>query len=118
MVGRDGAVEALSMLVASRRFVSVVGPGGMGKTTVAVSVAHALLDAFDDAVYFVDLGAVTNATLVPSAVAAVLGAFGQTQDPLPGLLAFLAVPSRHVLELADASSGDMRLSDHAARSMI
>ena len=29
-----------------------------------------------------------------------------------------AVPSRHVLELADASSGDMRLSDHAARSMI
>jgi hypothetical protein len=28
------------------------------------------------------------------------------------------VPSRHVLELADASSGDMRLSDHAARSMI
>ena len=32
------------MLLASRRFVSVVGPGGMGKTTVAVSVAHALLD--------------------------------------------------------------------------
>jgi hypothetical protein len=30
----------------------------------------------------------------------------------------LEVPSRHVLELADASSGDMRLSDHAARSMI
>jgi predicted ATPase/DNA-binding winged helix-turn-helix (wHTH) protein len=90
MIGRDDAVETLSMLIASRRFVSVVGPGGMGKTTVAISIAHALLDEFDGAVYFVDLGAVTDATLVPSAVAAVLGAFGQTQDPLPGLLAFLA----------------------------
>ena len=78
------------MLLASRRFVSVVGPGGMGKTTVAISIAHALLDEFGGAVYFVDLGAVTDATLVPGAVAAVLGVFGQTQDPLPSLLAFLA----------------------------
>ena len=99
MVGRDGAVESLSMLVVSRRFVSVVGPGGMGKTTVAVSVAHALLDTFGDAVYFVDLCAVTDATLVASAVAAVLGAFGQTQDPLPALLAFLA--GRRILLVLD-----------------
>jgi predicted ATPase/DNA-binding winged helix-turn-helix (wHTH) protein len=90
MVGRDGAVEALSKLLVSRRFVSVVGPAGMGKTTVAVSVAHALLDRFGDAVYFVDLGAITDPTLVPTAIAAVLGVFGQVQDPLPGLLAFLA----------------------------
>lgn len=89
MVGRDDAVEALLLLLASRRFVSVVGTGGMGKTTVAISVAHALLDEFGDAVYFVDFGAVTDATLVPSAVAAVLGVFGQAQDSLPGLLAFL-----------------------------
>lgn len=90
MIGRDGAVGALSMLLTSRRFVSVVGPGGMGKTTVAISVAHALLDEFDEGVYFVDLGAVTDAALVPCAVAAVLGVFVQAQDPLPGLLAFLA----------------------------
>jgi predicted ATPase/DNA-binding winged helix-turn-helix (wHTH) protein len=90
MVGRDDAVEALSMLLASQRFVSVVGPGGMGKTTVAISVAHALLDQFGNAVYFVDLGAVTDANLLANTVAAVLGVFGQTQDPLPGLLAFLS----------------------------
>src|SRR6202051_4725241 len=65
MVGRSDAVEALSMLLTARRFVSVVGPGGMGKTTVAVSVAHALLDEFGHAVYFVDLGAVTDETLGP-----------------------------------------------------
>ncbi|PTE10874.1 ATP-binding protein [Mesorhizobium helmanticense] len=90
MIGRHDAVEALSTLLTSRRFVSVVGPGGMGKTTVAISIAHALLDEFDNAVYFVDLGAVTDANLVSCAVAAVLGVFVQAQDPLPGLLAFLA----------------------------
>jgi predicted ATPase/DNA-binding winged helix-turn-helix (wHTH) protein len=100
MVGRDGAVDTLSMLLASRRFVSVVGPGGMGKTTVAISIAHALLDEFGGAVYFVDLGAVTDATLVPRAVAAVLGVFGQAQDPLPGLLAFLA--GRRLLLVLDS----------------
>jgi predicted ATPase/DNA-binding winged helix-turn-helix (wHTH) protein len=99
MVGRDDAVKALSMLLGSRRFVSVVGPGGMGKTTVAVSIAHALLDDFGNAVYFVDLGSVTAGPLVPSAVAAALGVVVQAQDPLPSLLAFLA--GRRILLVLD-----------------
>ena len=51
------------------RFVSIVGPGGIGKTTVAISVAHTLLDGFHGAVFFVDLAALTDAKLVPTAVA-------------------------------------------------
>ena len=99
MIGRDGAVEALSILVASRRFVSVVGPGGLGKTTVAVSVAHALLSDFGEAVYFVDLGAVNDPPLVSSAVAAVLGVFAPAKDPLLSLMAFLA--GRRILLVLD-----------------
>ncbi len=99
MIGRDSAVETLSTLLASRRFVSVVGPGGLGKTTVAVSVAYALLDDFGDAVYFVDLGAVSDSPLVPGAVAAALGVFVQAQDTVPTLLAFLA--GRRVLLVLD-----------------
>ena len=99
LIGRGGAVEALSTLLVSRRFVSVVGPGGMGKTTVAVSVGYALLGAFADAVYFVDLSAVADPALVASAVAGVLGVFLQTQDPLSNLLAFLA--DRRVLLIID-----------------
>jgi predicted ATPase/DNA-binding winged helix-turn-helix (wHTH) protein len=99
MIGREDAVEALSMLLASRRFVSVVGPGGMGKTTVAVSVAHALLDEFGDAVYFVDLGAVTDAAVVSSAVATAVGSFVRAHDPLPSLMAFLA--GRRILLVLD-----------------
>jgi len=99
LIGRDAAVETLSTLLASHRFVSVVGPGGMGKTTIAVTVGHALLDAFGDAVYFVDLSAVTDPALVPSAVGAVLGVFLQNEDPMPGLLALLA--DRRVLLILD-----------------
>jgi predicted ATPase len=71
------------------RFVSVVGPGGMGKTTVAVSVANALLDGFKGSAFFVDLGALTDPHLVPTAVASALGFMVGAQDPLVSLPAFL-----------------------------
>jgi predicted ATPase len=90
MAGRHDAVAALVTLLETRRFVSVVRPGGMGTTTVAISVAQALVDDFGEAVFFVDLGALTDAALVPSAVAAAPDVVSQGQDPLPSLLAFLA----------------------------
>ena len=61
LVGRNETVSTLSLLLLSSRFVSVVGPGGIGKTTVAVAVGHALRQEFgDDAVCFVDLGSLTR----------------------------------------------------------
>src|SRR5262245_42344785 len=77
MVGRDGTVAALCALLRARRFVSIVGPGGMGKTTVAVAAAHALLGEFDGAACFVDLGALADPALVAGAVGAALGCFVQ-----------------------------------------
>jgi predicted ATPase/DNA-binding winged helix-turn-helix (wHTH) protein len=99
MIGRDCEVETLSKRLISSRFVSIVGPGGTGKTTVAIAVAHALLDEFGEAVYFADLGAITDPSLVASAVAAALGVFGQKQDPLSGLLAYLT--GRRILLVLD-----------------
>src|ERR1700758_2657774 len=75
MVGRDDTVRALADQLQMRRFVSIVGPGGVGKTTVAISVAHALVDGFQDA-FFIDLAALTDAMLVPTAVASALGLIG------------------------------------------
>jgi predicted ATPase/DNA-binding winged helix-turn-helix (wHTH) protein len=99
IVGRADAVDTLTTLLVSRRFVSVVGPGGVGKTTVAIAVGHATLDRFGDAVYFVDLSAVCDSALVPGTVAAILGGVSQTQDPIRSLLAFLA--GRRVLLILD-----------------
>jgi predicted ATPase/DNA-binding winged helix-turn-helix (wHTH) protein len=89
MVGRDDAVRALAEQLQIRRFASIVGPGGVGKTTVAISVAHTLVDGFHGAVFFIDLATLTDPQLLPTAVASALGLMVQTQDPLAGLLAFI-----------------------------
>jgi predicted ATPase/DNA-binding winged helix-turn-helix (wHTH) protein len=89
MIGRDDTIRTLSARLMRARFVNIVGPGGIGKTTVAISVAHMLLDCFNGAVFFVDLAALTDAKLVPVTVASALGLMVQTQDPLASLLAFI-----------------------------
>lgn len=110
IVGRDETVRAVSTQLLAKRFVTIAGPGGIGKTTVAVAVGHELHDAFAGAVRFVDLGPVTNPLLVPSALAATLGLLVQSADSVPGLVAFLRGKRmlvildscEHVIETASA----------------
>ncbi|MBR0907840.1 winged helix-turn-helix domain-containing protein [Bradyrhizobium liaoningense] len=90
MVGRDEAIEYLSSEIRQRRFVSIVGSGGVGKTTVAVAVAHALADEFQGNVCFVDLSAVREAAFLVTAVASVIGCLAQTQDSRERLLGILS----------------------------
>jgi predicted ATPase/DNA-binding winged helix-turn-helix (wHTH) protein len=86
MVGRDDTLRTIAADLIADRFVSIIGPGGMGKTTVAVAVAHAMLDEFADAVCFVDVGMVIDPRLVPATIASTLGLTIQTDDALPTLL--------------------------------
>src|SRR6201984_63567 len=99
MVGRDNTVRSLAEQLQMWRFVSILGPGGVGKTTVAISVAHTLVDGFHDAVFFIDLAALTDPQLVPTAVASALGLMVQTQDPFVGLLTFIG--DRKILLVLD-----------------
>jgi predicted ATPase/DNA-binding winged helix-turn-helix (wHTH) protein len=89
MVGRDQAVDDVLHKLTSKRFVTIVGPGGIGKTTVAVSAGHALLAQFAGQVRFVDLGAIQDATLVPGIVASALGVVARSSDPADSLAAFM-----------------------------
>jgi predicted ATPase/DNA-binding winged helix-turn-helix (wHTH) protein len=86
MVGRDETVRTIADDLIADRFVTVIGPGGIGKTTVAVSVARAMREEFADAVCFVDVGAVTTPVLVPATVASTLGLTIQTDDVVPTLM--------------------------------
>ncbi len=89
MIGRDDAARAIAADLMAHRFVTIVGPGGVGKTTLAVAVAHAMLQEFPNAVCFVNLGALSDPAHVASTVASTLGITIQTEDALPGLREFL-----------------------------
>jgi predicted ATPase/DNA-binding winged helix-turn-helix (wHTH) protein len=88
MVGRDTVVEAIAEQLGSKRFVTIVGPGGIGKTTVAVSVGHALATEYG-APCFVDMGSITDPRLVPNLLATALGLVVQSDNLIPSLIVFL-----------------------------
>ncbi len=69
-----------------RDLVTIVGPGGIGKTTVAVAVAHEMRSVFNSQIRFVDLGSLGAAPLVAPAVAASFGLVIQTNDVVPALV--------------------------------
>jgi predicted ATPase/DNA-binding winged helix-turn-helix (wHTH) protein len=89
MVGRDDDVLKLSAQLIASRFVTIVGAGGVGKTTVAVAVGHHLTEAFHGAVLFVDLGMLSDPKLVTTAAASMLGLSVQSDDAQPSLMAHL-----------------------------
>jgi len=86
MVGRDDVVRMIAADLIANRFVTLIGPGGMGKTTVALAVAHTMLEEFGDAVCFVDVGTVTDPKLLAATIASTLGLTIQTDHVLPALL--------------------------------
>jgi predicted ATPase len=89
MIGREEAMAALASRLSSDRLVTIVGPGGIGKTTVALAVAERLIASYEGGVWLVDLAPLRDPRLVPSAVATVLGLGVRTENPLPSLIAGL-----------------------------
>lgn len=89
MLGREPVVRSIAVDLLAERFITIIGPGGMGKTTVAIAIAHAMLDEFAGAVCFVDMGAVADPKLVGATIAASLSLQVQTEDATPGLLEYL-----------------------------
>lgn len=89
MVGREDDVRSLSADLVATRFVTITGSGGVGKTTVAVAVAHALSEAFSGAIVFLDLGAYSDPDMAATSLMALLGLSARSDDPMPSLVAFL-----------------------------
>src|SRR6266700_4092572 len=99
MVGRKHTVATIQAKLAAQRLVTIVGPGGIGKTTVAVAVANEMRSIFNGQIRFVDLGSLGGGPLVAPAVAASLGLVIQTDDVVPALVdRLLAAPTLLVLD--------------------
>jgi predicted ATPase/DNA-binding winged helix-turn-helix (wHTH) protein len=73
IVGRVAAVQRLHDLLSAYRIVTLTGPGGIGKTALALAVGRSVLAGFDGGAWLVELAALTDPGLVPAAVAGVLG---------------------------------------------
>ena len=73
MIGRGPVLNEVRDSLREERFVTLLGPGGIGKTTIAVSVGHAMAEEFDGEVYFVDLGSLADPGDVVRAIGTSLG---------------------------------------------
>jgi predicted ATPase/transcriptional regulator with XRE-family HTH domain len=102
VLGRDADVDAVSGLVAERvrRLVTLTGPGGVGKTTLALVVAARVADRFSGGVTLVDVAALRDPDAVLPAVATALGV---PEGGYAGTGASLApyLEHRHVLLVLD-----------------
>jgi predicted ATPase/DNA-binding CsgD family transcriptional regulator len=99
-VGRSREIADVKRLLQISRLLTLTGPGGTGKTRLAVRAASEILDYFVDGVYFVDLAPLSDHMLVAKAVAAALGVMGNSQKPLPDILK-QALAGREMLLLLD-----------------
>jgi predicted ATPase/DNA-binding winged helix-turn-helix (wHTH) protein len=89
MIGREDAASALVSRLSSHRLVTIVGPGGIGKSTLALAIAERMIAAYEDGAWLVDLAPLGDQRLVPTVVTTVLGLEVRTQASLPGLVAGL-----------------------------
>jgi predicted ATPase/DNA-binding winged helix-turn-helix (wHTH) protein len=89
MVGRDDAVREIRTRLQAERLITVLGAGGIGKTTVAVAVGHAASTDFSDGVFFIDLSTLRRKEQIIGAVASAIGLDHQFADPEDSLLKFL-----------------------------
>jgi predicted ATPase len=88
-LGRDPEISRIASALADVRCVSIVGPGGVGKTTVAIAVAHHELPNYADGVYFVDLSRVGDSQYVIAAIAAGVSARQRSEDTISDIVEVL-----------------------------
>jgi predicted ATPase/DNA-binding winged helix-turn-helix (wHTH) protein len=88
--GRAAVVDTLCAQLAQRRFITLVGPGGIGKTTVAVAVARSMAVSYRDGVCFVDLTSIRDPALVPGTILSALGQSISSADAIVTLVAYVA----------------------------
>ena len=100
MIGRETVVGEVSDKLRDERFVTLLGPGGIGKTTIALAVGRVAAEEFGGKVYFVDLESLTDPRHVAGAVATALGLALKSKDP--GLELVDLVRSRKLLIILDS----------------
>jgi predicted ATPase/class 3 adenylate cyclase len=122
-LGREVQLAAISDLLEAEavRLVTLTGPGGIGKTRLALQAAANRIDRFDDGVYFVDLSAARDEEAVFQAIVHATGLGGSAGEPPLELLTRELLPRRMLLlldnfeQVIGAAGGVAELLRHAPR---
>lgn len=115
VVGRADAIDAIRRDFEVSRLVTIVGPGGIGKTTVALAAAEQALGSFRDGVWLVDLALLKDSNLAPNAIATAMGLAGNSANTLAALCetlrereALLVLDScEHIIDAAAACTSQI-----------
>lgn len=100
LVGREQALAEIRPLLERDRLVTLVGPGGMGKTRLAVQTGAELQENFPDGIWLAEFATVTDASLLPNVIAKLFGiSTDGNAPPLPAVL--LALQRRKTLIILD-----------------
>lgn len=102
LIGRDYLVAKLESQLATKRLITIVGPGGIGKSSVAMATAERLVGAYADGVWSVDIALLNDPALLVGAVAAAVNSNLNPEDPLKSLVAVLG-STRMLLVFDDCS---------------
>jgi predicted ATPase/DNA-binding SARP family transcriptional activator len=116
-IGRTREIAEVTRLLSTTRLLTLTGPGGCGKTRLALAVARDLVAAYSDGVWLVELAALADAALVPQAVAAVLGVREEPQRSLTVTLAD-ALQSRSLLLVLDNCEHLLDSCAHLAEMLL
>lgn len=89
LFGRAEIVSSLAMQLSQKRFLTIVGPGGIGRTSAALAVAELLSATYEDGVWLIDLARLGVPRLRPRALASALGLEVRSDHQSPGLIGSL-----------------------------
>ena len=87
LIGRETIVDEVVALIGKSALVTLVGPGGVGKTRIALEVAANVRESFADGVWLIELAPLSSGEYLPSTVAQILGiSRSEARDPLESLV--------------------------------
>jgi len=114
--GRDDAIAQVVEQLRARRFVTILGAGGLGKTTVALAAAHAAAAHYPDGVHPVDLAPIVDVEVVAQRVASRLGCVAVGSDPFAMLQRWAG--DRRALVILDSCEHVIEGASRVAEALV